>query len=300
MMEKELIREKGITLIALIVTIVILLILASVTMALTFNNNGIFNKAKTAAQTYKNAASDESDALNNLEKQMDKAMEDHPLLATVAKVSDYISYNNLTWQVLYNDDTHGLQAICTTAPENYTVTGSDGYKGLIGLLNAEAEKYKGDENYVSSARCVGLSSASTLSTLTLSLDNSTIASESDMYIINGTETGTTISDLDQLNLTGQKNAMTLKIDSSYWLAARHIYSDANGKEWNGINISTDGNIQGFALHCMHNITNTPQYEHSVTSGIRPVITFNKDKVKVDKGTGSSESTSTYYTLSLVE
>ena len=293
-MEKELIREKGITLIALIVTIVILLILASVTIGLVMSNGGILSKAKQAADMYQGAANNEANILGIIDDQLAGQVDEieksqYPMLSQIGKVSDYISYNNLTWQVLYNDSTNGLQAICTTAPENYTVTGSDGYKGLIGLLNAEAEKYKGDENYVSSARCVGLSSASTLSTLTLSLDNSTIASESDMYIINGTETGTTISDLDQLNLTGQKNAMTLKIDSSYWLAARHIYSDANGKEWNGINISTDANVQAFALHCMHNITNTPQYEHSVTAGIRPVVTFATDGLRVMSGDGSPDS-----------
>ena len=40
--------DKAITLIALIVTIIVLLILAGVTINLAVNNQGIFNKAKTA------------------------------------------------------------------------------------------------------------------------------------------------------------------------------------------------------------------------------------------------------------
>ena len=41
-------REKGITLIALIITIIILLILAGVTLASLFGENGILNNAETA------------------------------------------------------------------------------------------------------------------------------------------------------------------------------------------------------------------------------------------------------------
>lgn len=52
-------KEKGITLIALIVTIVILIILASVTINLLFGNNGIFSKAKYAGESYKQAALEE-------------------------------------------------------------------------------------------------------------------------------------------------------------------------------------------------------------------------------------------------
>ena len=40
--------DRAITLIALIVTIIVLLILAGVTINLAVNNQGIFNKAKTA------------------------------------------------------------------------------------------------------------------------------------------------------------------------------------------------------------------------------------------------------------
>ena len=55
MKKKTSTREKGITLIALIVTIIVLLILAGVTINLAVNNQGIFNKAKTATRAYKNA-----------------------------------------------------------------------------------------------------------------------------------------------------------------------------------------------------------------------------------------------------
>ena len=48
-------NNKGITMIALIVTIIILLILAGVTIAFLTGENGILNKASTAAETTKKA-----------------------------------------------------------------------------------------------------------------------------------------------------------------------------------------------------------------------------------------------------
>ena len=53
-------QEKGITLIALVVTIVVLLILAGVSISLVLNNNGVISKAKDAKySTEKGQAQDE-------------------------------------------------------------------------------------------------------------------------------------------------------------------------------------------------------------------------------------------------
>lgn len=46
---------KGITLIALVITIVILIILSGITISVILGNEGIFNKTKTATQEYQNA-----------------------------------------------------------------------------------------------------------------------------------------------------------------------------------------------------------------------------------------------------
>ena len=67
-------REKGITLIALIVTIIVLLILAGVTINLAVNNQGIFNKAKTATRAYKNASENEQMGLDEADKEIAKYM----------------------------------------------------------------------------------------------------------------------------------------------------------------------------------------------------------------------------------
>ena len=72
MIKKTSRREKGITLIALIVTIIVLLILAGVTINLAVNNQGIFNKAKTATRAYKNASENEQTGLDEADKEIEK------------------------------------------------------------------------------------------------------------------------------------------------------------------------------------------------------------------------------------
>ena len=74
MKKKTSTREKGITLIALIVTIIVLLILAGVTINLAVNNQGIFNKAKTATRAYKNASENEQTGLDEADKEIAKYM----------------------------------------------------------------------------------------------------------------------------------------------------------------------------------------------------------------------------------
>lgn len=53
-------NEKGITLIALVITIIVLLILAGVTIAMLTGNNGILTKATTAVSDTEKAAAEEA------------------------------------------------------------------------------------------------------------------------------------------------------------------------------------------------------------------------------------------------
>ena len=64
-------NEKGITLIALIITIILLLILASVTIKLVLGDNGIIKFAKEAKENYINAQEYETEKIINLGTQID-------------------------------------------------------------------------------------------------------------------------------------------------------------------------------------------------------------------------------------
>ena len=59
-------REKGITLVALIITIVIIVILSSVTISATFGDNGIIKKAELARDLASNATIAEAEDMNSL------------------------------------------------------------------------------------------------------------------------------------------------------------------------------------------------------------------------------------------
>lgn len=63
---KKIKGSKGITLIALVITIVVLIILAGVAIALSVGNNGIFTKAKEAKNKYSNSETIEQEQLNEL------------------------------------------------------------------------------------------------------------------------------------------------------------------------------------------------------------------------------------------
>ena len=65
-------QEKGITLIALVVTIVVLLILAGVSLSLVLNNNGVISRAKEAKNRYAEAQTNEENQLNELANWIDE------------------------------------------------------------------------------------------------------------------------------------------------------------------------------------------------------------------------------------
>ena len=63
-------NEKGITLVALVVTIIVLIILAGVSINALIGENGLISRAKLAKEQYTNATIDEQEKLNELEAQL--------------------------------------------------------------------------------------------------------------------------------------------------------------------------------------------------------------------------------------
>ncbi len=102
---------KGITLIALVITIIVLLILAGITINLTIGEHGILTMAKEAGKNYQNAAEYEQGAIGKFfneaqniiaggngtgtnPEENDKPEEPGPwLLASKVKVGDYVAYD---------------------------------------------------------------------------------------------------------------------------------------------------------------------------------------------------------------
>ncbi len=77
--KSQLIRERGITLIALVVTIIILLILAGVTLNIALSDGGLFSKTKEAADDYKQAQTNEEGVITDIEKELNKYGSENPI-----------------------------------------------------------------------------------------------------------------------------------------------------------------------------------------------------------------------------
>ena len=99
-MTKVKLNSKGITLIALVVTIVVLLILAGITITALFGENGLIERAKIADQKTKEGAQNDIEAIENLDEQVDvmingpTTMEDLMTKASKYNKTVYDKYGN--------------------------------------------------------------------------------------------------------------------------------------------------------------------------------------------------------------
>ena len=69
-------NNKGITIVALVITIVVLLILAGVSINLVLGNNGIISKAKEAETKSGEASENDLKGMNSLIEEMESALND--------------------------------------------------------------------------------------------------------------------------------------------------------------------------------------------------------------------------------
>lgn len=154
--EKKITKHKsGITLIALVVTIVVLLILAGVSINLVLGNNGIIAKAKDAETKSAEASQNDLKGMNALTEEMNNALGEKPKVdLSKYKIGDYVNYtydtaenyvltsatcgsssnptdgipqtSGLKWRILNIDETNGTVDLISENP-----TGTNVYFGNI-------------------------------------------------------------------------------------------------------------------------------------------------------------------------
>lgn len=83
-------RDNGITLSVLVVTIIVLLILAGITISFSLGENGIIAKAKNAAEKYKQAEIDEQMQLNSLYSNLSISSSNGNTNVTIEEVSNVV------------------------------------------------------------------------------------------------------------------------------------------------------------------------------------------------------------------
>ena len=137
------INQKGITLIALVVTIIVLIILAGISINLLFGDNGIIKKAQDAGSEFKKSSNEEEIGLAELDRQIDNYLNginggsgdnnnnNTPTavtgpLGTPINTEDYgkkvLNYTaaNLVWRVFYEDSGY-IYLISETQDGDYPI-----------------------------------------------------------------------------------------------------------------------------------------------------------------------------------
>ena len=169
-MKKTFKNSKGITLVALVITIIILLILAGISIS-ALTNTGIFQKAKNAKQKSEDAELDQNTKLDEYENEIDKYIPKANSLAKAVKVGDYVAYkpdnlddnalttlknnlknysgasdnttnsaiarDSLSWRVLDIDEKTGVVRLISATPTKKSIElkGYNGYNNAVKLLD---------------------------------------------------------------------------------------------------------------------------------------------------------------------
>ena len=292
--------EKAITLIALIITVIVLLILAGVTINLTLGDNGIFKVAEQAARNYKDAEEKELGMLEDFTNTVDKHINNlqYVQLSSVAMPGDYVKYdggNGYTglWQVLYNDSKYGLQIISAdvvSESDKCTLGGTteaeakESYNNAVDLLNAECRKYV-NTAYAISGRCVGSNPINPEDKVT---KTATLYFTHNDTTDSGCKEGDTEYETDYNAMekaTSQNVNGIHNINQYYWLASRRVYCDYSDAYFyvrivDPASSDKAGMVDMLAISSNGNAT---PYRFSIY--LRPVVKLFSD-IKISNGDGS--------------
>ena len=148
-------NEKGITLIALVVTIVVLLILAGVSLNLVLGDNGIINKAKEGRDKYAEATENEQSELNKVDAWIEENIGgstgggDSQDLPSTGETKPYLpgdDFSKVSGTDLSNglviEDGEGNQYVWIEVPKTTTVYATAG----LNITNFTEEEYTSIEN----------------------------------------------------------------------------------------------------------------------------------------------------------
>ena len=97
-------KETGITLIALVVTIIVLLILAGVTLSIAIDNGGIIGRARNAKETYRQAEENDAKALESIDNFLEEEIGKQPIVEYERNGKFYITVNGQEYVRRENPD----------------------------------------------------------------------------------------------------------------------------------------------------------------------------------------------------
>lgn len=142
-------NESGITLVALVVTIIVLLILAGITIATLFGDNGVIEKAQKAKDETQKAQENEIQGIEDIIKKLEgeKNMRNYEIAITdkienfneplgpvtsvytiIGKYNGETVFEDIVYQI-FSDDTEKVIKVNAELPEGTVVTVSEVYSG---------------------------------------------------------------------------------------------------------------------------------------------------------------------------
>ena len=304
---------KGVTLIALVVTIIVLIILAGVSINMVIGNNGIITQAQRAAKETANATIASEEQMNALVEEMEQyeegwEEEDKPEITVDSlKAGDYIKYNSGTngeilCRVLYPaDSAYGLQIISDKNVKEVTLGVDDNfeasktsYNSAIETLNSEAEAYI-NSVYAEDARCVG--SMPTVENGKFVDKNSETPSPVNLGFPYNGMTKVDFKGDDENYKTDEAQMISANIWSTgeyYWLATRDVGSveTTSSDCYFRISYVYGGGKLGNNYIC-HIYSTGSAFGISYNYGLRPCLLL-KSNIRITEGDGKEPDTA--YTL----
>jgi type II secretory pathway pseudopilin PulG len=131
-------KQSGITLVALVVTIVVLLILAGISINLVLDNNGITKKAQEGKEKYANASANEQEQLDTVESDIDKILGiDKSEFGKIKSAGNYVEENKTVKDK--NGDT-------VVIPKGFKVAEDSGSSVIEGVVIEDDDIFNGRGN----------------------------------------------------------------------------------------------------------------------------------------------------------
>ena len=131
-------KQSGITLVALVVTIVVLLILAGISITLVLDNNGIIKKAGESRDKYSNASANEQEQLDTADSDIDKILGiDKSEFGKIKSSGNYVEENKTVKDK--NGDT-------VVIPKGFKVAEDSGSSVIEGVVIEDDDIFNGRGN----------------------------------------------------------------------------------------------------------------------------------------------------------
>ena len=148
MIKRKFYGEKGVTLIALIITIIVLLILAGIAINALSGDNALITKTKDAAEEWRVAEVDEEEVLNEIYAEIQKVSEEANLSTIASKVNndntgeikigDYVNYTPTPVVALVNES----PIVETVRTYSGAPSSSNSAEGTGGIKQVQGTKWR--------------------------------------------------------------------------------------------------------------------------------------------------------------